>query len=141
MLVFSYAVELDAVEPTSDNYESLVREAIKAYRARAACLTSKADTANARRDSKRADALAAKLKRPEPTNSAVAGRVEVRNEWPEPVTLTIAGISYSLPPGEAKTLPIQGDSASYEMIAGTHRVSGTVEAGKSYRVRPPPATR
>jgi hypothetical protein len=139
MLVFSYAVELDTVEPSAEGYDSLVRDAIKAYRTRAACFETKGDTASARRDAKRAETLEAKLKRPE-SGGSVAGAawtVQVRNEWAEPVTLIIAGVSYTLPPGELKTLPTPTASANYEMIAGPHRITGTIDAGKTYRVKPP----
>jgi hypothetical protein len=141
MLVFSYAVELDASDPAAESYESLVREAIKAYRLREACFEAKGDVASARRDGKRVEALETKLKRPEALGSVAgaAWTVQVRNEWAEPVTLIIAGVSYTLPPGEQKTLPTPTASAPYEMIAGPHRITGTIDAGKSYRVKPPPA--
>jgi hypothetical protein len=143
MLVFSYAVELDAVEPSADGYEALVRDAARAYRLRAACSEVKGNATAANRDVKRADVLTAKLKRPESAtaaNAPAAGRVEVRNDWPEPVTLVIAGVSYTLPPGESKALPAPAASVPYEMIAGQYRVTGTIDAGKSYRVRPPSAS-
>jgi hypothetical protein len=133
MLVFSYAVELDAVDAKSDGYEALVKEAAKAYRMRAACAEARADKVAAARDIKRADALEAKVKRPDDK-----GTVTVRNEWAEPVTLVIAGVSYTVPPGESKTLPTPAGSFPYEMTAGSHKVTGTIEAGKTYRIKPPP---
>ncbi len=58
MLVFSYAVELDAADPKADGYNDLLRAAIKAYRARAACLKAKGDAgACAPRDGKQAEKL------------------------------------------------------------------------------------
>jgi hypothetical protein len=62
-----------------------------------------------------------------------------QNERAEPVTLVIAGISYTLPPGKSKTLSTPDGSFAYEMVAGPHRIAGTIEAGKTYRVRPPPS--
>jgi hypothetical protein len=134
MLVFSYAVELDAADPKGDGYEALVREAVGAYRSRAACHEARGDVRAAQRDAKRAEALEAKLRKDTPV-----GQVTVRNDWAEPVTLVIAGVEYTLAAGETRTLATPAGSASYEMRAGPHRITGTVDAGKSYRVKPPAA--
>jgi hypothetical protein len=135
MLVFSYAVELDATDAKAEGYEALVKEAAKAYRSRAACAEARADRTSARRDIKRAETLEAKVKSPDSKDS-----VTVRNEWTEPVTLVIAGATYTVPAGESKTMPAPSGSFSYEMSAGTHRVSGTIEAGKTYRIKSPSPT-
>jgi hypothetical protein len=142
MLVFSYAVELDAVDPQSDGYDALLREAIRAYRSRAACSTRLGNSTAASRDLKRAGALTAKLKKSD-SGSVVEGptatsQVTIRNEWPDAVTLVIAGRSYSVPAGGEKTLPSPSGTFSYEMVAGPHRVTGTIDAGKTYSVKPPP---
>jgi hypothetical protein len=137
MLVFSYAVELDAADPKSDNYEALVREATKAYRTRAACARAKGDGVAAARDLKRADALDATVQKP--ASPGDGNRVVVRNEWGEPVTLVIGGVTYTLPPGEERTLATPAGSVPYEMLAGPHRVTGTLDAGRTYRVKPPSA--
>ncbi|SRR5579871_880204 len=132
MLVFSYAVELDAADPKADGYETLLREAVQAYRARAGCHRARADIVAESRDLKRAAALDAKL-----ANGGSAGRVTVRNDWELPVTLVIAGATHTLSPGETRSLPAPPGSSSFEMQAGPHRITGTVEAGKSYRINPP----
>jgi hypothetical protein len=145
MLVFSYAVELDAADPQADSYAELVKEAVRAYRSRAACFKARGQAIAMQRDLKRADKLEATLKKasdpgPQVANSAtLPGRVTVQNEWADPVTIVIAGVSYSLPPGKAKTLATPAGSFSYEMVAGPHRLSGTIDSGKTYRVKPPPA--
>jgi hypothetical protein len=142
MLVFSYAVELDAVDAQSEGYEALVREATKAYRSRAACSTRLGNSTASVRDLKRADALSAKLKKPDAAklteSTAWASQVTIRNEWPDSVTLIIAGKSYNVPAGVEKTLPSPSGTFSYEMVAGPHRVTGTIDAGKTYSVKPPP---
>ncbi len=136
MLVFSYAVELDVVDAKSDGYESLVKEAAQAYRLRAACAEARADKVAAGRDVKRAEALEAKIKKPDDKSI-----VTVRNEWAEAVTLVIAGVTYTVPPGETKTLPAPSPSFPYEMTAGSYKVSGTIQAGQTYRIKtPPPVT-
>jgi tetratricopeptide (TPR) repeat protein len=142
MLVFSFAVELDATDAQAEAYDGLVKEAIRAYRSRAACSVAMGNSDAARRDLKRADKLAAKLKKPEAANGAetpnLPGQVTIRNEWPDPVTVVIAGVSYSVPAGGEKTMPTPSGSFPYEMVAGPHRLSGTIEAGRTYSVKPPP---
>jgi hypothetical protein len=145
MLVFSYAVELDAAESQAEGYTQLVKEAAAAYRARAKCNTSLAFFSAANKDLRRAEALEAKL--PAPVTSAdgversgsLKGQVTVQNEWAEEVTIVVAGISYTLPAGKSKTIATPTGSFPYEMIAGPHRLGGTIESGKSYRVKPPPS--
>jgi hypothetical protein len=143
MLVFSYAVELDAADANAETYAELVREAVTAYRSRAACYNTTGDTAAAGRDRKRADVLEAKLKKPgddkqaSPDASRLPGKVVIANDWADPVTVVIAGISYTLPAGGTKTLPSPTGSFPYEMLAGAHKVTGMIEAGKTYRVKPP----
>ena len=68
---------------------------------------------------------------------AEAGQVIVRNDWNEPVTLVISGVTYTLPAGESRTLAAPPGSSPYEMVAGPHRLKGTIEAGRSYQIKPP----
>ena len=145
MLVFSYAVELDAADPKGDGYADLAREASAAYRKRAACQQLKGDAKAARRDGKRAEALDAKFPREDVKAAAGEaprerpGLVRVRNDWSEPVTLHIAGASYTLRPGETRTLPTPAGTFPYEMQAGANRVRATLEAGRGYSIGAPPA--
>jgi hypothetical protein len=140
MLVFSYAVELDAADSKADTYDDLLREAARAYRLRAACANSRGDAIAAERDLKRASTLEAKLKTPDGRDLASGSsgsRVTIINDWAEPVTVVIGGVNYTLPAGESKSLASPPGSFPYELLAGTHRVKGTIEAGRSYRVKPP----
>ena len=139
MLVFSYAVELDAADPKADGYGDLLQEAIKAYRSRAACLQAKGDSDAAQRDLKRAEKLEAKGKKAGEKDAppAPTARLTVRNDWGQPLTLFIAGASYTLKAGETKTLTTPAGTVSYEMQAGPYRVGGTMEAGRSYSLASP----
>ncbi len=145
MIVFSYAVELDLADPKADGYADLLRDAAKAYRTRAACLEAKGDPEGAGRDRRRADKLDAKAKRAgEGDKRAEAparppGQVTLRNDWTDPLTVIIGGVSYTLQVGETKTLPAPAGTFPYEMLAGPARVQGTLESGKTYSlgVRPP----
>jgi len=143
MLVFSYAVELDAADPKADDYSDLLQEAIKAYRARAACLQMKGDSAAALRDVKRAEKLEARGKKtaekPKDEKPQPTGRVTVRNDWGQPLTLFIAGASYTLQAGETKTLTTPVGSFPYEMQAGPYRVEERMESGRSYSLASPPS--
>ena len=147
MLVFSYAVELDAADPKADGYKDLLREAIQAYRTRAACLQAKGNAAAAQRDLKRAEKLEAKGKNADQLEAkskkadqkeGPTGQVTVRNDWGRPLTLFLAGASYPLQAGEMRTLPTPAGSFSYEMQAGPYRVQGTMESGRSYSLASPP---
>jgi tetratricopeptide (TPR) repeat protein len=138
MLVFSYAVEVDAADSKSNSYSDLVEAAAKAYRTRAACFQAKGDAEAAQRDAKRAEKLQAKVK----TDKApgVTGRVTLRNDWTDPLTLVIAGVSYTLQAGQTKTVAAPLGTFSYEMQAGPLRTTGTLEEGRSYSFRAPPAS-
>ena len=147
MLVFSYAVELDAADPKADGYGDLLRDAIKAYRTRAACLRAKGDEPAAGRDDKHIQKLEAKAKKADEKSdtataaAAPAGRVTVRNDWGQPLTLVIAGASYPLQAGETKTLPTPVGAFTFEMRAGPYRVQETMESGRSYSLAAPSAAR
>jgi tetratricopeptide (TPR) repeat protein len=146
MLVFSYAVELDAANANADSYDELLRTAAKAYRTRAACFQAQGDAAGAQRDAKRADKLEAKVKKVAEKDKAVEapakppGRVTVRNDWTEPLTLVVAGASYTIQVGEMKTLPAPKGVFPYEMQAGALQTKGTLEEGRTYSFAAPPAS-
>ena len=130
MLVFSYAVELDAADAKADAYSDLVGAAAKAYRTRAACFQARGDEEAAQRDAKRAEKLEAKVKKAK--TPALTGRMTLRNDWTEPFTVVIAGASYTLQVGETKTVPSPLGAFSYEMEAGPLRTTGTLSEGRSY---------
>ena len=146
MIVFSYAVEIDAADPKTDGYADLLREAAKAYRTRAVCLNSKGDAEAAGRETKRAEKLEAKAKNiaeKDKTSSPAAkpsSQVTLRNDWTDPLVMVIAGVSYSLQVGETKTVPAPAGTFPYEMQAGAHRVQGTLESGRTYSLGVRPAT-
>ena len=147
MLVFSYAVELDAADPKTDGYNDLLRAAIKAYRVRAACFRAKSDARAALRDGGQAEKLEAKVKKSDEKGGASvaeaepSGRVTVRNDWGQPLTLFIAGAPYPLQAGETRTLPTPAGTFPIEMQAGPYRVKETMESGRSYSLAAAPAGR
>lgn len=147
MLVFSYAVELDAADPKADGYDDLLRAAIKAYRVRAACLRAKGDAGAALRDGKQAEKLEAKVRKPDEKGGTAAAaarpspQVTVRNDWGQPLILFIAGVPYPFQAGETKTLPTPAGSFPIEMEAGPYRVKETMESGRSYSLTVSPAPR
>jgi len=141
MLVFSYAVELDALDGKDEAaYAALAAEAARAYKARAACLRAAGEADKARRDDERAEFLAAKAKKGDKDKTAAADppakstEVQVRNDWKVPVTVVIGGASYTLQTGEQKKIPAPAASFAYELQVGANRAAGTMEAGKTYRI-------
>jgi DinB family protein len=141
MIVFSYAVELDAADPKAEGYNDLLREAAKAYRTRAACLRAKGDAEASARDVKWAEKLEARAQKAEAKSAdAPAGlpaRVTLRNDWTDALTVVIGGVSYTLQVGETKTLPAPAGSFAYEMQAGSYQIKGTLDSGRTPRIRPP----
>ena len=136
MIVFSYAVELDIADPKADGYDDLLRDAIRAYRTRAACLQAKGDAEAAGRDLKRADKLEAKVKKAAAGRGgprrAPTGQVTLRNDWTDTLTITIGGVPYTLRVGETKTMPAPTGTFTYEMQAGWSSVQGTLNSGRTY---------
>jgi hypothetical protein len=138
MLVFSYAIEVDALDgSTSADFTRLAKEAVAAYRKRADLLQAKGDADAAARDLKRAEKLEAKLKPPDKADAADATRpkdVTVRNDWKEALTVVVNGAAYTLQVGESKSIPSPAASFPYELQVGPNRSRGTMEAGRSYRI-------
>src|SRR5258708_2028087 len=101
MIVFSYAVEIDAADPKTDGYTDMLREAAKAYRTRALCLNAKGDAVAAERDSKRAENLDSKAKKAAEKDKApslaakASSQVTLRNDWTDPLIIVIGGASYT----------------------------------------------
>jgi hypothetical protein len=53
------------------------------------------------------------------------------------VTLLVGGVAYYLGEGEQKAVPVPAGSVECEMLAGPHRLAGTLQAGKAYTIRIP----
>ena len=143
MAVLFYALEAEILnELESSGRAKFLAESAGAYRARGQCLASMGKPNEATVDRKRADNLEADAKKlespvPQATEKAVAG-IQVTNAWTQPITLVIAGASYRLEIGEQKSIPASSNTVAYEMLAGVHRESGILKAGKSYAIRPTP---
>jgi hypothetical protein len=142
MVVLFYAIEAEVLKDVeAPDRGRFLGETARAYRARAKCREALGRQEAARVDRERADGLEAEAKRlasvPPKGNEGAAGQVEVTNGWTEPVTLVVDGVSYRLDVGEHKAVPASAGSAAYEMQAGRHRQTGTLEAGKAYTIRVP----
>ncbi len=140
MLVLLYAVEVEVLTTLeTPGRDKFLVEAAAAYRDRSKCLARLGRTDAADADRKRADALETEARKVA-TAAAKAnpsGEVQVVNAWTEPVTIVVNGVSYRVEVGATQAIPLSGATASYEMRAGPHRTTGTLEAGKSYTIRPP----
>ena len=137
-VVFSYVVEADLTDPKADGYNDLLRDAAKAYRKRAACLSAKGDKEVSARDLAHADALEAKAKKGQ-TAEAPAQSVMLRNDWTDALTVVVGEARYTLKVGEWKAIPAPARSFAYQMQAGPYTVQGTFNAGRTYSlgVHPP----
>src|SRR5439155_25009330 len=122
MIVFSYAVEIDAADAKSDGYRDLLRDAARAYRTRAACLRAGGAGGAAARDVRRAEKLETKAKQADEKDAATAAappkplrQVAVRNAWTDTVTIVIAGASYTLRVGESVKISAPAATFPYEL--------------------------
>ena len=141
MAVLYYALEVEILNGLeAPNRGAVIGEAATAYRARAACYDSLNRPQEAKIDRKRADDLdenARQLTKASATpKKPGATEVHVFNAWAQPITLMVGGVSHRLDVGTDTTLAAPSGSVSYEMQAGTHRASGTLQAGKAYTIRP-----
>jgi hypothetical protein len=140
MVVLLYAVEAEVLTSLeAPGRGKFLAETAGAYRARGKCLAQLGRDSAAAADRKRADDLDAEARKvlaAEP-KAKPAAEVQVLNNWTEPVTLVVDGVSYRIEVGATRAVPLSGTSVSYEMLAGPHRTTGTLEAGKTYTIRPP----
>jgi hypothetical protein len=140
MVVLFYALEAEVLKdleaPSRDKF---LVEAAQAYRARGVCQERLGRQTAAQADRKRADALDATAKElgSNATKAkAPAGEIRLINGWAGGViTVVVDGVSYRLEAGEQRTIAAPANSVPYEMQAGQHRVSGTLQAGKTYTIQ------
>ena len=143
MAVLYFALEAEILTGLdSPDRGKFLAETAGAYRARSNCLEAMKRLDEAAIDRKRADGLDADAKKLEnkiaPAKEGVAQTLQVQNAWSQHVTLVIAGVTYRLEAGEQKTITITSATIPFEMQAGTYRTTGTLEAGKTYTIRPTP---
>jgi hypothetical protein len=142
MVVLLCAVEAEVLkELDAPDRAGFLGKTARAYQARAKCREALGRKEAARADRERADGLEAEAKKlageaPKGSEGA-AGQVRVTNGWTGPVTLVVGGVRYRLDVGEQKSIPAPAASVAYEMQAGQHRESGTLEAGREYTIRIP----
>jgi tetratricopeptide (TPR) repeat protein len=141
MVVLFYAIEIDVLNTLdAPDRADVLAEAARAYRARGKCLEALGRQQAALVDRKRADRLdtnAKKLAGKAKGKEGSAGQIQVVNGWTESVTLVVDGVAYPLEVGEQKAIPASTAAVAYELQAGPHRETGTLEAGKTYTIRLP----
>jgi hypothetical protein len=142
MVVLYYAIEVEVLDNLdAPDRATFLAEAARAYRARGKCLEALGRQQAAGVDRKRADRLettARTLASKTPKGKeGTGGPIQVVNGWTEPVTLVVEGVAYPLEVGEQKAIPATAAAVAYELRAGPHRESGTLEAGKTYTIRLP----
>jgi hypothetical protein len=133
MVILLYAVEIEIVRDVeTPNRDEFFTEAAQAYRARGACHLARGEPDAARLDAKRADSLEAEAKK-----LATRVQTEMINGWTEPLTLLVEGTSYRLEVGQKQVVLTRANPFTYELVTGQHRVSGTLQGGRSYTIRNP----
>jgi hypothetical protein len=143
MAVLFYAIEAEILTGLeSPERSKFLVDTARAYRARGKCLETLGRSKEAAVDQKRADGLEADAKKLENPGArpkeGIAGALKVINAWGQPVDLVVAGTTHHLQIGEEKTIPTPSGTVAYEMQAGAHRIAGTLEAGRTYTIRPTP---
>jgi hypothetical protein len=139
MIVLFYAIEAEILTNLdSPNRDKFLLGTAAAYRARSRCLELLGQKKAALADQKRADGLdkeAKKLASKSPTSKEAP--IQVNNAWEDVVTLVVDGVTYRLEAGEHKTIPVSAAEVSFEMRAGPHHQTGTLQAGQAYTIRAP----
>ncbi len=141
MLVLYYALEAEILAGLdAPDRSKILGEAAGAYRSRAQCYELLNRPQEAKVDRKRADELDESTrqltKASTPANQPTASEVHIFNSWGQPITLVVEGVSHRIDAGGETTLPAARGVVSYEMQAGPHRASGTLQGGKAYTIRP-----
>jgi tetratricopeptide (TPR) repeat protein len=151
-LVLLCAAEVEILgELAVPDRASFFVEAADAFRARAKALQKLDKTAAADKDRKQAAKLdldawkltAGKAKPAEGTGGgklaawkpAPVGRLLLSNQWTGPVTLRIDGTDYRLKANEEKTVEKLTGPFEYELVESGQSAKGTVEPGRTFRVR------
>jgi tetratricopeptide (TPR) repeat protein len=142
MAVLFFAIEIEILNDsqTPERAQFLIDSA-RAYKARGQCLEVLGRPIEAVADLKRARTLEAdalKLTKANSNNKEGAGQVQIKNDWTQPVTLVVSGTTLRLDIGEQSSVSAAKGAVPYELQAGPFRASGTLEAGRTYTIRPTP---
>jgi hypothetical protein len=145
MVVLLYAVEIEVLNDLSTpERDQFMLEAARAYRARSGALRELGKAAAAEADLKHAANLEADARKlTKPANGKTAkpaegnvGRLQLVNNWTQPVTVAIGDIAYRLEPGEQKIVARPAGPFTYELRgAAQERGTGNLKAGQIYRIR------
>jgi tetratricopeptide (TPR) repeat protein len=142
MAVLYFAIEIEILHDSqSPDRAQFLIDSARAYSARGQCLQALGRPIEAAADLKRASALEAdanKLTNTNPQDKVGDPQVQIKNTWTQPVTLVVSGATLRLDVGEQKSIPARTGAVTYELQAGPYRASGTLEAGKTYTIRPTP---
>src|SRR5581483_7344412 len=115
------------------------KEAAQAFRDRSACLLALNRTPEAEADLKRARQLEADARtvaqKRSPNGDGKNGQIELSNEWRAPIIVVIDGTSYTLAVGETRQIGHAAGTFRYELPSTGQVATGTVEAGKTFRLR------
>ncbi len=164
LLLMAVELEILAEQDVADR-DKVMREAAREYRSRGEChkargqeVQARADQARAAGLEKEADKLAARVARKDTSKKASEGtprepatpqdgkarekgqparlgEIQLVNDWSEPVTVVIDGVSIRLRAGEQRLVTKPVGPFTYEIPVAQYRATKTLEAGVRYLVR------
>lgn len=139
MVVLLLGVELEILnEQTAADRDKIMLEASEAYRERSSCFKALGRLDAAQSDSKHAERLeqeSRKLAQQAAARNGDDSQIELINRWPEAITIIIDGIAHRLAAAESKVISKKAGSFRYELPTTGQISTGTVEAGKTFRLQ------
>jgi hypothetical protein len=134
MVVLLLGVELEVLnEQSVADRDKIMTEASEAFRDRSVCFKALGRLESAQTDRKHAERLEQEARKLAETREN--GQIELINRWPDPITIVIDGFAHRLAVGENKIIAKKAGSFRYELPASGQISTGTVEAGKTFRLQ------
>jgi hypothetical protein len=134
MVVLLLGVELEILnEQTAADRDKIMLEASEAYRDRSNCFKALGRLDAAQNDNKHAERLEREARKL--AEERENGQIELINRWPDAISILIDGIAHRLAVGESKVIAKKAGPFRYELPASGQVSTGTVEAGKVFRLQ------
>jgi hypothetical protein len=134
MVVLLLGVELEILnEQSVADRDKIMLEASEAYRDRSSCLKALGRLESAQVDGRHAERLEQEARKL--AEMRENGQIELINRWPEAITIVVDGVAYRLAVAESKVISKKAGPFRYELPAAGQVSTGTVEAGKTFRLQ------
>jgi hypothetical protein len=134
MVLLLLGVELEILnEQSVADRDKIMTEASEAYRNRSACFKALGRLDAAQTDAKHAERLEQEARKLEEAREN--GQIELINRWPDAISIVIDGVAHRLAIAESKVIAKKAGPFRYELPASGQISTGTVEAGKTFRLQ------